>query len=83
MPHTRKWYRAEHTFPRTVDRDTYDAWVSLGKKSIADRAGDEVERLLKENPPSLLEKNVLDELRKIMFLDAKNYGICSLPEIRT
>jgi trimethylamine--corrinoid protein Co-methyltransferase len=83
MPHTRKWYRVEHTFPRMVDRDTYDAWVSLGKKSIADRARDEVERLLKENPPSLLEKNVLDELRNIMLLDAKNHGISSLPETRT
>jgi trimethylamine--corrinoid protein Co-methyltransferase len=81
-PHTRKWYRAEHTFPRTVDRDTYDAWVSLGKKSIADRAWDEVERLLKENPPSLLEKNVLDELRKIILSDARNYSISSLPELR-
>jgi trimethylamine--corrinoid protein Co-methyltransferase len=83
LPHTRKWYRAEHTFPRTTDRDTYDAWASLGKKSIADRATDEVERFLKENPPLPLEKDVLEELRKIMLSDAKNYGISSLPEIRT
>lgn len=38
MPHTKKWYRVEHTFPKIVDRDTYDYWVSLGGKSIADRA---------------------------------------------
>ncbi len=82
LPHTRKWYRQEHTFPRIIDRETYDAWVSLGKKSIADRAADEVKRLLKEKEPSLLEKAIVDELRKILLTDAKNYGISSLPELK-
>jgi trimethylamine--corrinoid protein Co-methyltransferase len=82
MPHTRKWYRAEHTFPRIIDRETYDAWASLGKKSIADRAWDEAERLLKENPASLLEKEVVGELKKIMIMDARSCAISSLPEIR-
>ncbi len=81
MPHTRKWYRKEHTFPRVIDRDTYDYWVSLGKKSITERASEEVERLLKENPPSPLDESIHRELHKIMISDAKNYGISSLPEI--
>ncbi len=83
MPHTRKWYRQEHTFPRIIDRDTYDYWVSLGKKSIADRASEEVERLLQENPPSLLDEDILQELRKIMESDAKIYGISSLPDLKS
>lgn len=82
-PHTRKWYRQEHTFPLLIDRDTYDYWVSLGKKSIADRASEEVERLLNENPPALPGKDIVKELQKIMLSDAKNYGITSLPEIKT
>ncbi|MGB2765324.1 MAG: trimethylamine methyltransferase family protein, partial [Candidatus Aminicenantaceae bacterium] len=82
MPHTRKWYREEHTFPKIIDRDTYDYWVSLGKKSIADRASEEVEKLLKENPFSPLDNNILQELQKIMLLDAQNNGISSLPEIK-
>jgi trimethylamine--corrinoid protein Co-methyltransferase len=82
MPHTRKWYRKEHTFPGIIDRDTYDYWVSLGKKSITDRASEEVEKLLKENPPSLLDDDILQELRKIMLSDAKICGITSLPEIK-
>lgn len=81
MPHTRKWYRQEHTFPRIIDRDTYDYWASLGKKTIADRACEEVERLLKENPPSLPGEDIVKELQKIMLSDAKNYGITSLPNI--
>jgi len=83
MPHTRKWYRKEHTFPAVIDRDTYDAWVSLGKKSMADRASEEVEKLLQENPPAFLEGDAGQELRKIMLADAKNNGVSSLPEIRT
>jgi trimethylamine--corrinoid protein Co-methyltransferase len=82
MPHTRKWYREEHTFTRIIDRDTYDYWVSLGKKSITDRASEEVDRLLKENPLSPLEDDILEDLRKIMASDAKTYGITSLPNIK-
>jgi trimethylamine--corrinoid protein Co-methyltransferase len=81
MPHTKKWYRKEHTFPNIVDRDTYDAWVSLGRKSMADRASEEVENILKENPPSLPEDNICQELRKIMVSDARDNGITSLPEL--
>lgn len=83
MPHTREWYRQEHTFPKIIDRDTYDYWVSLGKKSIADRASDEVKQLLKENPHAPLEKDVLGELHKIMLADARDNGISSLPEVKS
>ena len=83
MPHTREWYRQEHTFPKIIDRDTYDYWVSLGKKSIADRASDEVKRLLKENPHAPLEKDVLGGLHKIMLADARDNGISSLPEVKS
>jgi len=81
MPHTRQWYRQEHTFPKIIDRDTYDYWVSLGRKSIADRASDEVERLLKENPHTPMDENIVQELRKIMLADARDNGISSLPEV--
>lgn len=83
MPHTREWYRQEHTFPKIIDRDTYNYWVSLGKKSIADRASDEVKQLLKENPHAPLEKDVLGELHKIMLADARDNGISSLPEVKS
>ncbi len=83
MPHTKKWYREEHTLPRIIDRDTYDYWASLGKKSIADSASEEVERLLKENPPALPGEDIVKELQKIMLSDARNNGISSLPEIKT
>ena len=82
LPHTREWYRKEHTFPKIIDRDTYDSWVSLGKKTIAERALEEGERLLAEHPPSLLDKDILQEIQKIMINDAKNNGISSLPKLK-
>jgi len=81
MPHTRKWYRHEHSFPKIIDRDTYDYWVSLGKKSMVDRAREEVEKLLRENPPVLPDKALQQELHQIMLKDAKANGLSSLPEI--
>jgi trimethylamine--corrinoid protein Co-methyltransferase len=82
MPHTRRWYRKEHIFPQTIDRDTYDSWVLSGKKTMADRASEEIERLLSAPPEDLLPEDLRQELRRIMAADAKKYGISSLPEIR-
>jgi trimethylamine--corrinoid protein Co-methyltransferase len=81
LPHTRKWYRQEHIFPTIIDRDTYDYWVSLGRKTIAERAAEETERLLRAHPAPVVEEGVLKELRKIMLQDARTNGIPKLPDI--
>jgi len=81
MAHTRKWYRKEHIFPKIVDRDTYDYWVSLGEKSIADRAYEEIEHLLDKNPKCPIETDILQELQRIMSADAHKNGVSSLPKI--
>ena len=79
QPHTREWYRLEHTFPSLIDRDTYDAWVSLGRKNAAERAADEVRRRLSETRPNILAESVRDRLKEIMDEDAKRNGVDSLP----
>ena len=79
--HTRKWYKDEHTYPLMIDRDTYDTWVSLGKKSIAERAADEVDKILRESPESALDDNTQKELHNIMLADARNNGLDTLPKI--
>jgi len=81
LPHTRKWYRLEHTFPQLADRDTYDAWAGLGKKSMADRAHDSLRQILDKTAPNLVDEAVQKELRRIMLDDAQKDGIKSLPEI--
>lgn len=81
MPHTRKWYREEHTFPRLIDRDPYDIWVSKGKRSIGIRAKEEVENLLKKNPPILPDADTQKNLKEIMEADARKNHTPPLPEI--
>jgi trimethylamine--corrinoid protein Co-methyltransferase len=81
MPHTRKWYREEHTFPKLIDRDPYDTWVSKGRKSITDRAKEEVKDLLQKNPPPLPDKETQKALREIMMSDAQTNDTPSLPDI--
>jgi trimethylamine--corrinoid protein Co-methyltransferase len=81
MPHTRKWYRAEHLLPIVVDRDPYDAWTAKGGKTITDRGADRVRALLAENPPNLLSANVASELRRIMETDARFNGAGPLPSL--
>jgi len=81
MPHTRKWYREEHTFPMLIDREPYDSWVSKGRKSITDRAKEEVENLLQKNPPPLPDQKTQKALREIMLSDAQRNDMLSLPEI--
>lgn len=81
LDHTRKWYRQEHTYPELFDRDTYDTWVSLGKKNLAERASEEVTRRLAENPPNILDRSQREGLKRIMMTDAKANGISALPEL--
>ncbi len=81
MPHTKKWYRMEHSYPVIADRDTYDAWVAQGRKPIAERAAEHVEKILRSNAPALLDKDVRNELTRILAAYAKTYGIATLPSL--
>jgi trimethylamine--corrinoid protein Co-methyltransferase len=81
MPHTKKWYRMEHSYPVIADRDTYDAWVALGRKPIAERASEEVAKILRSHPPALAEQHVRKDLTKVMTAFAKANGITTLPKL--
>ena len=82
MPHTRKWYREEHLFPGIIDRDTYEYWVSQGKKNMPERAADKVKELLQKSPLSLVDKDLQTELQNIMKADARQNEVMQLPEIQ-
>lgn len=81
LDHTRKWYKEEHTYPLIIDRDTFDTWTSLGKKSLADRAAEEVEKILEKNPPLLPDGELRKALEEIMQADAQANGVSSLPHL--
>jgi len=78
-PHTRQWYRQEHTFPSLIDRETYDAWAARGKKTMAERAGEEVRRVLKAHQPEILPEDTLRALREIIVRYARSLGVGVLP----
>jgi len=78
-PHTRMWYRKEHILPTLVERDTYDSWVAQGKKTMADRAADDVGKRLNETPENRLPDELVRELKSIMLAYGRKYGLDSLP----
>lgn len=81
LDHTRKWYREEHTYPLIIDRDTFDTWASLGKKSLADRASEETEKILSTTHPHLPDEEIRKDLKNIMLADAKANSISALPRL--
>jgi trimethylamine--corrinoid protein Co-methyltransferase len=78
-PHTRKWYRQEHRYFPLLDRNTYEAWVAAGRKDIAQRAKEEVSRLLTSSSPNLPPPEILKELTRLMKSEARLFGLESLP----
>lgn len=81
MPHTKRWYREEHLFPDTVDRDTYDTWVAAGEKDMAQRASERLEEILSQRPQNLLEPEARGALSTIMMQEAELVGVESLPRL--
>jgi trimethylamine--corrinoid protein Co-methyltransferase len=47
--HTFQRFKTEHFIPVVSDRSSFDGWVTHGRKSILDRAGEEVRRIFKEH----------------------------------
>jgi trimethylamine--corrinoid protein Co-methyltransferase len=63
--HTHSHFR-ERWYPDLFERKTYDAWVYDGEKTLAQRAGERVERILEEHNPEPLPQDVMDKLREIV-----------------
>jgi trimethylamine--corrinoid protein Co-methyltransferase len=78
-PHTVRWLRTEHWYPRIIDRGDAGEWISAGRPTLADRAAMERERLLAGPPEPILPADVLRELRSIMLSHAVPYGLTTLP----
>lgn len=78
-PHTLKWLRVEHSFPRLMDRGNYQQWASAGKPTLADHASAQVQHLLSAADDPLLDEDVRDELGQIMQSHARRFGMEELP----
>jgi trimethylamine--corrinoid protein Co-methyltransferase len=72
---TLRWFREEMDQAGSViDRDTYDIWMSQGKKSAWDRACEEVERVMSSYTVEPLPDDSLKALMSIMKEDAQRMG---------
>jgi len=79
-PHTREFWRGELTVASPlIDRDSYGDWESGGAMSAADRAREQVARLLAKAEPTPLTAEVAGELHHIMKAEAARCGLESLP----
>jgi trimethylamine--corrinoid protein Co-methyltransferase len=63
--HTLSHFR-ERWYPDLFERKTYDAWLNEEEKTLAQRAGERVERILEEHKPEPLPQDVLDKLHEIV-----------------
>ncbi|MFW6116168.1 MAG: trimethylamine methyltransferase family protein [bacterium] len=61
LRHFREYHRSE-----LIDRRRYDDWVRSGSKSMNDRLGEEVDRILGLHHPQPLPPEVLRELRHML-----------------
>ncbi len=74
LAHTRKWYRQDHSTVKLADRDTYEAWLQAGGKTIDDRAREEVQRILAK-PAAAVDGRLRTELEGIMRAYAARDGL--------
>jgi len=73
---TLRWFREElYQAGSVIDRDTYDVWMSQGKKSAWDRACGEVERVMSSHTVEPLPDDSLKALMRVMKDDARRMGI--------
>jgi trimethylamine--corrinoid protein Co-methyltransferase len=73
---TLRWFR-EEIYPAgpVIDRDAYETWAQLGKKSAWDRACLEVARIMSSRTVEPLPDDALRALVDVMKADARRMGI--------
>ncbi len=79
-PHTLRWLREEHRFPRILERGNYQQWEEGGKLSVGDRASREVDRILGGEAVPVVDGDVAEELCSVMLTYLKACGADGFPQ---
>lgn len=79
IPHTKKWYRVEHTFPAVIERGSYERWKILNAKETWKRARERLEHLLSMEDEEPLSEDMKKELKKIVIFFGKKFDLKKLP----
>ncbi|MEM2111504.1 MAG: trimethylamine methyltransferase family protein, partial [Candidatus Bathyarchaeia archaeon] len=64
--HTLKHMKSEQWFPRLLNRDTWDGWLSKNSKDLLTKAMETKQKILKEHSPEPLEKQVENMVKQIV-----------------
>ncbi len=78
-PHTKKWYRLEHSFPSLIERGSYEQWKLSGNKEIWKRANEKVKDILSMEDEEPLPEDIKKELYKILLSYGKKYRFEKIP----
>jgi len=66
VPHTRRWFREEVLMPGApIDRTVGETWEAEGRRTAAERAHEEVGRILSQEVPPTLEEALAAELQEL------------------
>jgi trimethylamine--corrinoid protein Co-methyltransferase len=63
--HTLRHFR-ERWYPRLLERDNYDRWQAKGGRTLAERAAEQVTKILAEHKPDPLPRDVAQKIRGIV-----------------
>ena len=74
-PHTLKNMKTLQAQTRLFDRQPYAQWELAGKRELAQRAGDEARKILKNHKPVEIAKETRDKLRGIVQQAADEFGV--------
>jgi trimethylamine--corrinoid protein Co-methyltransferase len=61
-PFTLEHFKSEHFIPTVTDRNQIEAWKESGRKNMVDHATAEVNRILAEHEPRVLDPRLMAEL---------------------
>jgi trimethylamine---corrinoid protein Co-methyltransferase len=56
----------QHYYPEVFERENYDNWVTHGSKSLAERASEKVDQILKNHQPEPLPADVKRKLKDLL-----------------
>jgi trimethylamine--corrinoid protein Co-methyltransferase len=80
--HTRKYLREEIYFPKPViDRANRSRWQEEGGLTLKQRAHSMIEKSLVEYRPVRLSEDIQKELTRMMTVEARRFGMESLPKL--
>lgn len=70
--HTTKYFRKEGWYPQFLNKKEYQVWKAEGSKTVNQKLGEKVHKILEEDIPPLISKDEMEEIDRIITEREKN-----------